>query len=223
MEGVFHSERGVGTTHKIVTFETAHRGVGLFEGMAKVYGLPNMSRPHCNRELKVNPMGSYKKSLGLKRNHLAAVGIRIDEIDRMSANATKDGLIYPLIKWSGATKDQIINWWAKQPFDLEIPEHKGNCVTCWKKSDRKLFTLAKNEPELFEPFIYLEENYAHAGAGDEKRSMFRKNRTAKDIIASSAQPFVEYTGYETDKQLSISFEVDEFDIEADCGASCEVG
>jgi 3'-phosphoadenosine 5'-phosphosulfate sulfotransferase (PAPS reductase)/FAD synthetase len=42
----------VGTSHRIVTFETATRGPSLFERMIEKYGIPNKSAPHCTRELK---------------------------------------------------------------------------------------------------------------------------------------------------------------------------
>ena len=73
----------------------------------------------------------------------------MDEIDRMAADAEDNNIIYPLISIRPTTKPEIVDWWNSMPFKLELPEHKGNCVTCWKKSQRKLLTLAKHEPELF--------------------------------------------------------------------------
>lgn len=30
-------------------------------------------------------------------------------------------------------KEDVLNWWKQQPFDLQIPEHLGNCVFCIKR------------------------------------------------------------------------------------------
>ena len=223
VEAAFNAEKGKGTRHKIVNFETAHRGGDLFEGMASIYGIPNAAYPHCNRELKLQPIKSYKRSLGLKTNHTTAIGIRIDEIDRMSAAAKEDGLMYPLIKWTRVTKASIIHWWLEQPFNLELSgEHFGNCVTCWKKSDRKLFTIALHEPELFEVFDLLEKKYGHINAPDKDRVFFRKHRNTQDIIASSLQSFVEFVEPRPEYQFEFVLDIDELDREEDCGAnSCE--
>jgi hypothetical protein len=34
------------------------------------------------------------------------------------------------------------------PFDLQIPEHLGNCVFCIKKGDNKVELAARDEPQL---------------------------------------------------------------------------
>ena len=40
----------------------------------------------------------------------------------MAKNATKHNLIYPLIDWD-IEKEDVLDWWETQNFDLEIPEH----------------------------------------------------------------------------------------------------
>lgn len=45
-------------------------------------------------------------------------------------------------------KQDIIRWWSKLPFDLEIQEHLGNCVFCVKKSINKIALAARDRPEL---------------------------------------------------------------------------
>ena len=106
------------------------------------------------------------------------------------------------------------------PFDLEIPEHLGNCVTCWKKSLRKLKTIAKNTPEEFDFFDRMEKTHANAGAGDQSRVFFRNYMSAQDIIASSKNAFIESVDYKPEQQLEM-FYIEEDDIEFGCGSSCE--
>ena len=124
IEGVVHEGRK-GGTHKVVSYESASRKGEPFEEMIKKYGIPNRSYPHCNRELKLNPFNSLMRELGLTKSN-RAIGIRVDEIDRMSIHAEKNNIIYPLIKFNPTTKSEVILWWKEQSFGLELEEHYGN-------------------------------------------------------------------------------------------------
>lgn len=219
IEAVIHFDERKASTHKIVDFESASRHGEPFEQMIKKYGIPNTGFPHCTRELKLNPIFSLKQAVGFPKNHPMAVGIRCDEIDRMSPQADEDGIVYPLISWRPTTKAEIRHWWSDQSFDLEIPEHLGNCVTCWKKSDRKLMTIAKHEPMRFNFFDQMEKTYLNAGAGDGGRKFFRNHRSTQDIIATSKRPFTEFFDRMPEWQLNLI--VDDLDKEDSCGSACE--
>lgn len=226
VEAVINPIKNKGTGFVVVDFETACRDVRLFEDMVKVYGIPNMGFPHCNRELKIAAIKSYKASLGFKREHLMAVGIRIDESDRMSYSALEAGeLTYPLVKWARTTKAEVRHWWSCQSFDLRIDEHQGNCNTCHKKSDRKLYTLAKNSPELFEPFDYLERTYSHVpieGQVITDRVFFRNHRSSATMVSeANTIDFVEFVDYVPEMQLNLLDGYNPLDVESDCGSSCE--
>jgi hypothetical protein len=228
LEAAIHDTDQEGTTSKIVSFDTAHRGNRLWHDMCRVYGIPNAAYPHCNRELKLQPIKHYKTTQGFKRLHLCAIGIRSDEFDRISVSAEKEGLIYPLVRYQDTTKPEVMHWWDGQAFDLNIPEHKGNCVTCWKKSDRKLFTLAREDKSLFDSFDELESLYGHVKAPDKKRVFFRRHRSTKEILKASEADFVPFVEIMPELQLRLitddAFEIDDLDIESDCGAaSCELG
>ena len=93
---VNHKER-ISSKHKIVNFNTASRNREPFIDVIKKYGIPNQNFLHCNRELKLNPINSYIKSIGWEK-YETAIGIRIDEIDRVNINRNKFNLIYPLIE-----------------------------------------------------------------------------------------------------------------------------
>lgn len=221
LEAVVSNEKNVGTSFKIVSFETASRNCEPFKAVIEAYGIPNADYPHCNRELKLQPIKAYKASLGFKRSHKTAIGIRADEIDRQSANAKEDGLFYPLISWKKTTKPEIVFWWKDMPFDLGIPDHLGNCVCCWKKSLRKLKTIAKNEPSRFDFTAEMESKHGDTGSGDQTRVFFRNYRSTIDILDESKIPFVEVTDYVPQQQYSFTFEIEDQDIEYGCGATCE--
>src|SRR5882672_246036 len=96
VEAVVHHGEKIGCTHRIVTFETASRNGEPFEQVIKKYGIPNKAYPHCMRELKLNPMHSYMESIGW-RDASTAIGIRADERRRISKDADKYGIAYPMI------------------------------------------------------------------------------------------------------------------------------
>lgn len=225
VEAVINPIKNKGTTHKVVTFDTATRGGKLFRDMAAVYGVPNSSYPHCNRELKITAIQHYKTALGLKRNHLTAIGIRGDEIDRMRDDREEAGIVYPLISWSITHKSEVIHWWSSQSFDLEVEEHYGNCVTCWKKSDRKLLTIAQDDPTLFDSFYEIERQFGHVNAPDKDRVFFRRHRSALDMVIASDSSFERFEDFKPELQLRLisdgCFDIDDLDIEDSCGASCE--
>lgn len=218
LEAVVHHGVRIGCTHKIVSFETADREGKVFEEMIKKYGIPNKDYPHCNRELKLNVMFSYKRSLGYQADHQMAVGYRADEVDRIGPKSKEHGCVFPLISWRPIFKNEIRHWWSYQNFDLEIDEHYGNCVTCWKKSLRKLMTLAVQEPKRFDFFRRMESEHAMSGAGNDLRVFFRGHNSVDDIFEMAKQPFKEFTDEMPELQLRM---LDPIDYSNGCSDSCE--
>lgn len=219
VEAVVHPKHGVGITHKVVDFGSASRNGEPFAAFIAKSGVPNAAYNQCSHRLKTIPMESYRRSLGFKSNHMTAIGIRADEIDRMSENAKELGLVYPLVSMTQTTLAEIRYWWSQQSFDLQIPEHYGNCITCWKKSDRKLLTIAKHEPQRFEFFDRMERNYRRIKAGDKDRVFFRRHRSTQDILRECKKPFLEFREDIPAFQLRL---FDPMDIEEDCGSGCEI-
>lgn len=192
LESVFSSEKGVGTKYRTTNYENAKRDGSIFLEMCRKYGVPNASFAHCNRELKLRPFDKYRADN--YPGSVRAIGIRVDEFDRMVVDADKNGIIYPLIKWHPTTKDDVLKWWQRQEFNLMIPEHRGNCLTCWKKSDRKLYTLYGQMPWAFELFDRIENDPQVIAAKQPKNSGFfyRGYRTTADIIAAANKDFDEF-------------------------------
>ena len=163
IEAVTHLDEKKSSTAKVVNFKTAARNGEPFEGVISKYGIPWSKAGHCTRELKENPIKNYLKERGLDRNNrVMAIGIRADEEHRTARNAEANNFIYPLIDW-GIDKQDVLDYWEDQPFDLEIPEHLGNCVWCWKKSFKKLVTVMKQHPEAFEFPERMEKEHGQTG------------------------------------------------------------
>jgi hypothetical protein len=166
-------------------------------------------------------MNSYIRSLGWEKGSFdVAIGIRADEIDRISPNSMEEGAIYPLITL-GVRKADVLAWDRASPVRLGLPEHEGNCRWCWKKTDRKLVTVLRDDPRVFAFPAYLEARYATIKGGDVSengaRRLFRKKRTTQDIFTlarnPNIQPFVDDFDYNDE----------ELDRGSSCGESCEIG
>lgn len=183
LEADVQPERGMGTRHRIVNFQTASRRAEPFEAVIAKYGIPNKAYPHCTRELKEVPIRSYLRSIGWEAGtYHIAIGIRADEPAR---RVRKPERVYPLLDWFPITKPEIIDWWGQQPFNLELQEHQGNCKTCWKKSLSKLVRIANETPQHFDFNLRMEAQYGLAGhnVDGNPRTFFRGHLCAKDILA----------------------------------------
>ena len=193
---VIHGERR-STQHKIVTYNTASRDGQPFEEVIKKYGIPNKAMMHCTRELKENPIRSYAKSIGWK-DYYTAIGIRNDEMGRQNKSSDKLKLLYPLISMIPSTKPTINFYWSNMPFRLMLKGYEGNCKVCWKKSDNKLYTIAKENEKKFSFFGKMELRYQNYIPDSrlkliEERGefpvypvrFFRGQRSVEDIINES--------------------------------------
>jgi hypothetical protein len=216
---------------KVVGYNTASRDGAPFEDSIRKYGVPNSKFKDCTRNLKQNPIDAYARSIGwLPGDYDLAIGIRADEIDRISANAAKRRIVYPLVRPHPMTKPKINSWWAAQPFRLKLRGYQGNCKWCWKKSFRKHFTIIAENPEYYDFPRRMERLYGKVGPEfakdtadnplppDYRRTFFRGNKSVDDL-------FVEYEKIKGDfvaaDDESAVYDPD-WDVAGGCGESCEV-
>lgn len=209
VEAVVNPIHGKGITHKVVTFMSAARNGEPFEAFIAKSGIPNANKPQCSDRLKALPIEHYKKVNGLKGvRH--CIGIRKDEERRKAKSASKYNLIYPLCDWSEIDKQDVNTFWEEQPFTLELDEHQGNCKTCWKKSDKKLWLIALEEPEKFTFMLTMEDKYKHVkpNGNGQQRLFFRKNRSVDDLMAEAekldAKTLRKMIGYKGDQDSGCS-------------------
>lgn len=232
VESVVHHGTRKGTTHRVVDFMTADRDGKVFEEIIKKYGIPNMATPHCTRELKQAPIKSYAKSLGWKK-YYTAIGIRIDEADRMNAKAKEFRFIYPLISKSmqPMTKPKINFWWSQMPFRLQLKGYQGNCLTCWKKGNPKLYQIARENEYAFNFFGKMELRYEKYVPETRLQKMrergelptlpvrfFRNNKSVQNIIDESRTNIKPILDDAQKFDLPTLFD----DIDLVGGESCEV-
>ena len=231
-------EPGCKEKYRSVDFKTASRHGEPFEKVIRKYGIPNIALPHCSRELKEVPITAFSKNR-FGKPYYTAIGIRSDEVDRISPFALKKKLIYPLISkvfLPGIMKPDVNLYWSKMPFRLNLKGYEGNCKWCWKKSRRKLLRIAKDTPSAFDFPQRMEELYGNFIPDSRSAKLlqdgksfplpitfFRNHLSAKEILqmAQSANPIIRDESRAYTKQATISFD-DTDDIDAVGGNSCEV-
>ena len=131
------------------------------------------------------------------------------------------------------TKLMINAFWSKMAFRLQLKGYQGNCKTCWKKSFRKLATLATEKPETFAFFRQMEKEYGEYLPEGRKQNdnirlpirFFRNDKTVDDIFEIPKQQGFEKAtddSINTKYQTSILHNGTELDITNGCVESCEV-
>lgn len=168
-----------------------------FRAVISKYGIPNMTRPFCTKYLKTRPIYAYIRDVlrwggeaGMGVEYQMVLGIRADEPRRLHP---VKGKIYPLAEWWPMDKQDILDWWEDQPFDLNLPERHGNCVWCWKKSLTKHLLNLQDVAEFYEFPAEMEKLYGcTTGAGfiEQPHVFFREHRSTGDLVklAALAEP-----------------------------------
>ena len=198
------------SSFRVVNYKTASRNGEPFEKMISKYGLPNISVPHCSRELKKMTIQRYLRSVGLKNGeYVTAIGKRADEEHRINRNEKFE--IYPLCDIIKTDSEFIRNFWDSQPFDLQLLDYQGNCDMCYKKSFRKLMTLNREDSKMIDWWEQMENKY-----GQSQYTFFRENRNAFDIKEMSKRKF----RLAMDNHLVQKLQYDLFDIDLDKEYDC---
>ena len=213
IESIPVTEKGWGVGFKEVDFNTASRKGEPFEAMIAKLGIPTTNAPFCSIQLKRKAIQAYLKSIGWKK-YYTAIGIRIDEVDRISVSYKKDRVLYPLISQEPTRKDFILDFWKKQIFDLEVAEGFGNCDNCWKKPIGNLVRNARTAPDTYNWWQEMTDKYGHYNPRSSKLkppfNFYRGNLSPKDIFKLSKMPDSEISKYASKEKLD------------GCSETCEV-
>ena len=230
VECITNPERGKGVSARVVDFETASRHGEPFEASIKKHGISNVNQPLCTRELKTYTINAYMRQIGWKHYH-RAIGIRLDEIDRVNPNYKKERIIYPCISMFPSRREDINAFWAAQDFSLNLKSYQGNCNCCYKKSLRKLLTIAHEEPERFQWWADMEAKYENYLPDSRKNNpkvkfpirFFRGNLSANEILqmSKSFTDFASDDSKKTNTYKQLSLFGNELDTPNGCSESCE--
>ena len=166
--GIVWIEYRFGNNFEVVNYETASRDGRPFSELIahKNHFLPNQHIRNCTTQLKIETGRRYLQSIGIKEWTIIN-GIRYDEPRRWSKVKNLKSPAYvdydlPLVKWK-TNKQDVLNWWSKQDFNLKLKEPYGNCDLCFLKGVGKLMIIAKESPELFDWWIQHENNVVKNG------------------------------------------------------------
>ncbi|EII1011008.1 phosphoadenosine phosphosulfate reductase family protein [Salmonella enterica] len=179
---VVNPELGKANGYRIIGLDEIGPDLAPWIEMLKKYGTPYVGGEFCTDRMKLGPFKKYcDEHIGRKTYH-TWIGIRADEPKRLKPRARTSYLA----DISDISKQGIIDWWSRQSFDLQIPEHLGNCVFCIKKSIQKIALAAKDEPELARQFNdILTANYVRKMPNrcGTDLVMYRGKNTFEGVIA----------------------------------------
>lgn len=163
------------STYETLSIDQIGPDLEPWKRMLSKYGHPYIGGAFCTDRMKTVPFIKYCDEHFGRGNYTTWLGMRIDEPKRTSP---KPGIRY-LAEISDFEKQDVIEWWKEQPFDLEIQEHLGNCVFCIKKSLQKVALATKDEPEMATQFIQTLQDF------DAKpdKVMYRSNTSLEQVIA----------------------------------------
>lgn len=150
-----------GNQYEVVNYETASRDGRPFDELIehKKGFLPNLRMRYCTRNLKIDTIRRYLNDQGFS-SWSSHVGIRYDEPRRWAKNNYSPeyiDLIHPLVGWK-ITKKDVMEFWSKQQFDLQINAPYGNCDGCFLKGKGNIIKIASERPDLLDWWIEKEKN-----------------------------------------------------------------
>ena len=157
---------------RVVDYETASRDGGPFKDLlGAARALPNPVQRVCTDYLKIRNKRKYlARDPAFDDGWDSAVGLRHDEprrVARIKGVTKAETPVCPLND-AKVIEEEIIEWWGKHPFDLELPSKDnsfGNCVGCFLKGTDKLVRLMREAPEYFDFWIEAEANPPEGSGG----------------------------------------------------------
>jgi len=224
LEAVINKNKNKGTDYKVTSFENLKRNGEIFEDGIKKYGIPSVANKWCNRELKIVPLKKFADNLFGSENWSLAIGIRIDEIDRVSEGYKENNIFYPPFDHNISKKERN-KFWLNEPIKLNLKGYEGNCDFCFEKSKRKRMTIANENPDKLIWWNEMENKYSliPIDGKDQYNTMAlnggaffgRMNESIQQIIEDAKKPFSKAT----DEYI---YDSDLFDFESDCGKNCSL-
>lgn len=161
---------------RVVELETASRhGEPFDELIVEKQYLPNPVTRFCTVELKIRTMRDWAWSLGWKE-WTNVIGFRADEANRLNKamrssgfaegkqlsllaprvpRALKEYTLKPHDAWNhptapmikaGVSRQDVMDFWAAQPFDLRLQAHEGNCDLCFLKGAGVSSAIIRDDP-----------------------------------------------------------------------------
>ena len=210
----FNMKLGKANSFQVVSINDIGPDLKPWKDMIKKYGTPyNPGGAFCTDRMKLVPYKKYLDEKYGRKNYVTWLGIRADETKRLKPKDNYDFMA----SISDFDKEDVLDWWSEQAFDLEIPEHFGNCVFCIKKGANKIALAQKDEPELAAEFKSILESPTVRIVEDRKAGpldMYRGKQSFGQIIKTFKD--IDSEDIRSSLKNSKRFEVNS------CSESCEV-
>lgn len=193
--------------YRVVDRETASLDGRPFEELIRSREmLPNCVTRFCTSSLKVETTQRWIRHEAGWKKPWDVLGIRWDEQRRLKRAINAECRVtYPLAE-ARDTLDDVMRFWAAQPFDLALRPHQGNCDLCFLKGQGKIKRLIRENPEAADWWIRMED-YREA--------------VAREMLHPEYQRFLERATYRQLRDEALSEGVlpleDEGGIDCFCG------
>jgi hypothetical protein len=207
---VFNNELGKASTYEVCNLDSIGPDLKPWQGMLAKYGVPYIGGEFCTDRMKLVPFKKYcQEHFG---EWVTWLGIRADEPRRLRE---QEGIRY-LAELSDFDKQDVMDWWGSQEFDLGIDEWLGNCVFCMKKSNLKLAAAQRDEPGLYLDFVdaITSEGVRTGEKTGSVMKMYRGKQSLEGLIAT----FDGSTGEEIKERMQGAKVMSS----GSCSESCEV-
>lgn len=122
----------------------------------------------CTTHLKHRVLDHYLESIGIY-GHERMLGLRADEperVARLPAQETRDKTLRAPLAESGIVKNDVLELWSEQEFDLGLEEHEGNCDGCFLKDQADRSRAIGGNPETIAYWQGLQDKYPRFGGQD---------------------------------------------------------
>lgn len=177
-----------------VTHANASRNGEPFKALirAKQY-LPNPVTRFCTIELKIRPMKFFAQQVMGWETWTNVLGLRADEPSRVTKSRNNSEVwdnAMPLAT-AGITKSDVAAFWARQNFDLMLPNINGktalgNCDLCFLKSAATISAIIRANPDSATWWIEAEAE-AEVLASKPSGAVFRSDRPSYAEMAKAVR------------------------------------
>ncbi len=212
LRGDFSKPLGKGVGFNVVPLSECRHDLKPFKEMMAKYGVPYIGGMFCTDRMKLQPFKKYCDEKYGNKNYETILGIRADEPKRLR---DKPFISY-LADICDDEKQDILNFWSKQVFDLGIEDWNGNCVFCPKKSNLKLAAAQRDNPDLYSQ--WLDMIYDDSVRVDDKTGHWSKMYRGSQSLEQLISMFDGSTGEEIKARIRGAKHLDT----GSCSESCEV-
>jgi hypothetical protein len=166
--------------------------------------------------LKINTMDAFMRAQGYERWN-NAVGLRWDEMHRVFKQIARNETghnrytaVMPMARQATkVTKEVVTQWWARQPFNLQLRGYEGTCDLCFLKGEQSLKRLIRDNPGMERWWIEQEEK-AKGRTRDPRMSQFNKQFGFQQLAAA----------VHSSPMLNLELMTDDEEFDAECGLTC---